>query len=181
LKNLGPEFSNATGVEAVEKILSRLSPVYGEVITSWVPREKCKDLTQWGQAIGKFLSDLKPEGPLEGADLFAEIVNPDLMEKEISRSIRLEEAIDRKIKRIMQVKAAKQIFPNMRKNAVSEPRLINAGASSDAQLPAIIESERISAAHPVIIVSANTPTPSLSRGPPTLTKSSPSSGEGTKC
>jgi hypothetical protein len=41
-----------------------------------------------GPAIGKFLSKLPTEKELVGADLFAEMVLPDTMEKDISRSIR---------------------------------------------------------------------------------------------
>jgi hypothetical protein len=153
LKNLGTEFSKTDSVEAAEKILDRLSPVYVEIIMGWIPRDKCKDPTQWGQEIGKFLSNLKPDEPLEGPDLFAAIVNPDSMETEISRSNRLDEAIDRKIKRLMQVKTAKQIFPSMRKNAKPEPKLINPPAGADDQSPAIIEYKGEPAADAQIIIS----------------------------
>ena len=139
LKNLSAEFRDATSIEAVEKILSILSPFYCQVIMHWVPRESCKDLAQWGAAVGKFLSELKTEDHLEGADLFVEIVDPDQMEKDIARSIRLDEAIDRKIKRIIQVKAAKQIFPGMRKDRTSEPKLINAGVGANPPVPAVFE------------------------------------------
>jgi hypothetical protein len=154
LKNLAAEFNGATSVEVVEQIFSRLSPVYVEIITSWIPLEKCKEKTQWGQNISKFLSDLKPDSPLEGPALFAAMVNPDLMEAEISRSMRLDEAIDRKIKRIMQVKTAKQIFPSMRKNVKPEPKLINASASADPQPPAIGVDEQKPTAPTEILVSA---------------------------
>ena len=141
LRNWSIEFSSAASIEGAEKILSLMSPFYNEIITEWVPREKCTDPTQWGCEIGKFLSKLEVEVPLEDPDLFAAIVDPELMEKEIARSDRLDEAIDRTIKRLMQVKAAKQIFPNMRKNVRQEPKLINAPATADRQLPALIENE----------------------------------------
>jgi hypothetical protein len=153
LKNLGTEFSKTDSIEATEKIFERLSPLYAEIIMGWIPRDKCKDPTQWGQEIGKFLSSLKPDEPLEGLDLFAAIVNPDSMETEISRSDRLDEAIDRKIKRLMQVKTAKQIFPNMRKNAKPEPKLINPPAGADDPSPAIIEYKGEAAADAQIIIS----------------------------
>lgn len=145
LKNLANDFRDATSIEAVENILSMLSPLYARTLTLWVPRESCEDLAQWGAAVGKFLSKLKTEDHLEGADLFVVIVNPDQVETEIARSIRLDEAIDRKIKRIMQVKAAKQIFPNMRKARTSEPKLINAGVGANPPVPAISESAQNSA------------------------------------
>jgi hypothetical protein len=154
LKNWGVKFSEAASVEVVEEILSGLSPFYVETITGWVPREKYEDPAQWGQEIGKFLSNLEVKDQLEGPDMFAAIVNPDLIETEISRSDRLDEAIDRKIKRLMQVKTAKQVFPNMRKNARPEPRLINAPASADRQPAVISENEPKPAKHAEIVVSA---------------------------
>ena len=154
LKTFAAEFSNATSVEAVEQILFLLSPLYANTIIGKLPREMFEDPTKWGPAIGKYLSNFKSEEPLEDEALFAEVVDPDLMEKEISRSIRLEEAIDRKIKRIFQVKAAKQIFPNMRKNATSEPKLVSAAVSANPQPPAITESERTSATQIEMVVTA---------------------------
>ena len=136
LRELAEEFSETDGVEATEEILRWLNPLYSVTIKQWIPHDKCEDPTQWGKEIGKFLSNLEVEDPLEAPDLFAAIVNPDSMEAEILRSDRLDEAIDRKIKRLMQVKTAKQIFPNMRKNAKPELKLINAAASVDKQ-PAV--------------------------------------------
>jgi hypothetical protein len=134
LRNLGARFTEAANTEEAEEILAPLSPFYKEIIENGVPREKCQDATQWHQEVGKYLSNLKSEDPVEGGPhLFAAIVNPDLIEMEISRSDRLDEAIDRKIKRLMQVKTAKQIFPSMRKNARPEPKLINAPAGADGQ------------------------------------------------
>ena len=153
LKNLGTEFSKTDSVEATEKILDRLSPLYTEIIMGWIPHDKCKDPSQWGQEIGKFLSNLTPDEPLEGPGLFAAIVDPDLMDKEISRSDRLDEAIDRTIKRLMQVKLGKQIFPNMRKNAKPEPKLINPPIAADDQSSAIIEYKGGPAADAQIIIS----------------------------
>jgi hypothetical protein len=125
LKNIwGPEFSKITNIEDTDKLLAELSPDYAGAIIEWVPREKCEDLSKWGQQIGAYLSNLKVPDLVEGPDLFVALLNPDSMEMEILRSERIDEAIDRKIKRLMQVKTAKQIFPNMRKKA--EPSLIDA-------------------------------------------------------
>jgi hypothetical protein len=144
LKNWAPEFSGAASVEAVESILSGFSPSYRQVITSWVPRDPAQDGAQWGPAIGAYLLRLKPDDQLEGPAKFIAIVNPDLMELELARSDRVDEAIDRTIKRLMQVKTAKQVFPSMRKNAPAEPKLINVIARGDekeqnAQLPVKVE------------------------------------------
>jgi hypothetical protein len=155
LKDLGAEFSEAASVEVVEQILSRLSRPYAETITGWVPREKCQDPTQWGQEIGKFLSNLEVEDVLEDSDMFAAIVHPDSMAAEILRSERLDEAIDRKIKRLMQVKTAKQVFPSMRKNVRPEPKLINPPASADRQPIVVSEGAPEPATQTEIAVSAN--------------------------
>lgn len=143
VRDLAPKFSEATSVDAVEQIFSSLGQVDAEVIASWVPLEKCKDPTQWGPAIAKFLLDLKLK-VLQVPGLFVTIVNPDLMDLELSRSLRLDEAIDRSIKRILQVKMAKQIFPNTKKKALQEPRLVNALIDADKRFPMIIEDEQLS-------------------------------------
>jgi hypothetical protein len=128
LKNLGPEFNDAKSVEAVEKILFRLGPVYNEIITDAVPPAESQDTTPWGPAIGAFLSGLEPKDQLEGPAKFVAILDPELIETNIARSDRIDEAIDRTIKRLMQVKTAKQIFPKMRRNADADPKLIDVPA-----------------------------------------------------
>jgi len=124
LKNLAPQFVDAEGVEAVEKILSQLSPFYANLIPERNP--ECNDPARWGAAIGALLSSLKPEHLLDSPAMFVAIVNPDSFECEIARSERVDEAFDRTIKRLMQVKTAKQIFPNMQRNAKAAPKLIRA-------------------------------------------------------
>ncbi len=127
------EFSAATSLEAVEHILSTLSPLYRVTITGWVPLETCQDPAQWGTAIGKFLSNLAPEDQMEDSDKFMAILIPDQIEKELDRSDRIDEKIDRTIKRLLQVKLAKQISRNTRTKPQSEPRLINPPASVDVR------------------------------------------------
>ena len=124
LKNLAPEFNDAKSVEAVEEILSRLSPFYNEIITDAVPRAESQDTTPWGPAIAADLSTFEPKDQLEGPAKFIAILDPDLVEINMARSDRIDEAIDRTIKRLMQVKTAKQIFPKMRRNADADLKLI---------------------------------------------------------
>jgi hypothetical protein len=128
LKNLAPKFTDAKTVEAVEKILSRLSPFYNEIITDAVPRAESQETTPWGPSIGAYFSDLETKDQLEGPAKFIAILDPDLVEMNMARSDRIDEAIDRTIKRLMQVKTAKQVFPNMRRNEKAEPKLINVPA-----------------------------------------------------
>jgi hypothetical protein len=72
----------------------------------------------------------EPEDQLEGPAKFIAILDPDLVEANMARSDRIDEAIDRTIKRLMQVKTAKQIFPQMRRNAGADAKLVNVPALS---------------------------------------------------
>jgi hypothetical protein len=127
LKNWGMKLGQAESIEAVEGILSRLSPYYVEIITEAVPRE-AQEAAAWGPAIGAYFSDFELKDQLEGPAQFIAIVNPDLIENDMARSDRVDEAIDRTIKRLMQVKTAKQISPMMRRKADADPKLINVPA-----------------------------------------------------
>jgi hypothetical protein len=127
LKRLGLEFDRANSVEAVEKILCRLSPYYSNHIREKVPCEEAQDTVPWGPAIGKYLATFQPIDQLEGPAKFIAMVDPHFVEKDMERSDRMDEAIDRTIKRLMQIKTAKQIFPKMR-NTKTEPKLINVPA-----------------------------------------------------
>jgi hypothetical protein len=97
-------------------------------MTDAVPHAESQDTTPWGPAIGAYLSTLEPKDQLEGPAKFIAILEPDLIEGNMARSVRIDEAIDRTIKRLVQVKTAKQIFPNMRRNAKGDPKLINVPA-----------------------------------------------------
>jgi hypothetical protein len=125
LKNLASEFSCAETFEAVEQILSMLSPYYVSIIKYWVPLEKCEDPARWGAAIGEHLSNLKPGDQWDDSDKFMAVVDLYMIEIELDRSDRLGDKIDRTIKRLVQIKLAKQISRSMRKNPEQEPNLIN--------------------------------------------------------
>jgi hypothetical protein len=129
LKNLAPDFNDAKSVEAVEEILSRIHPFYNEIITAAVPRAESQDTTPWGPAIAADLSTYEPKDQLEGAAKFIAVLDPRLVEINMARSDRIDEAVDRTIKRLMQVKTAKQIFPQMRRSEKAEPKLISAPAA----------------------------------------------------
>lgn len=55
LKRLGLEFDKANIVEAVEKILCRLSPYYSNHIREKVPCEEAQDTVPWGRQSGSIL------------------------------------------------------------------------------------------------------------------------------
>lgn len=74
------------------------------------------DQTKLGAAIGKFIaSGLQSRLPVEGAEQLTAVFHAGLFEVEMGRSERVAEAIDRTIKRLMQVKAAKQMLRGMTK------------------------------------------------------------------
>jgi len=127
MKDLGPRFEDAATKDEVFEILDEISDAYGDYIEEKVPFQASEDAPPWGRAIAKYLASLRPNDQLEGTAKFIAIVDPDLIENDMARSDRIDEAIDRTIKRLMQVKTAKQIFPNMR-NAKAELKVINVPA-----------------------------------------------------
>jgi hypothetical protein len=129
LKNWGPKFNDATSLEEVDEILLKIDDVYADTIEKRVPYDETPNAAPRGPAIATYLSNIQPIDRLEGTARFIAIVDPDLIETDMARSDRIDEAIDRTIKRLMQVKMAKQIFPKMR-NAKAEPKLINTPAST---------------------------------------------------
>jgi hypothetical protein len=158
LKPLAPEFAAAASVKAVERILTK-NTAYRDVIISWVPRDPAKDEAKWGPAIADHLSKLEIQSRLEGADAFVSIadMNPLQMEFDWKMSDRLDENIDRTIKRLLQVKTNKQLLPNLRKDARLSSKFIdmspnNANGSAAAiekeqakELPATVEKDTKSA------------------------------------
>ena len=68
------------------------------------------------------------EGPVGRPGQVHRVLDRHLIEMNMARSDRIDEAIDRTIKRLMQVKTAKQIFPKMRRNEKTELKLINVPA-----------------------------------------------------
>ena len=127
MKDWAPKFQDAASAEEVVQILAELDDAYSDFIADKVPYDESPDAPQRGPAIAKFLASLQPPARLEGAALFIALVNPTAIQVEMARSDRIDEAIDRTIKRLMQVKTAKQIFPNLRKAKVT-PELITVPA-----------------------------------------------------
>ena len=66
-EKFGTRICGAESVESVEKISSRLSPLYVDLVTEWVPQETCKGPAGWGAALASKLSRFNPEEQLEGA------------------------------------------------------------------------------------------------------------------
>jgi hypothetical protein len=142
LKTLVPEFAAAASAKGVERILTK-NAAYRDIIISWVPRDPAKDETKWGPAIADHLSKLEIGSRLEGADAFVSIVdmNPLQMEFDWKMSDRLDENIDRTIKRLLQVKTNKQLFPNLRKDARLSSKFVDVSPNNDNGSAPAIEKE----------------------------------------
>ena len=105
-------FQMAVSAEEVDLVLSEMKPVFAAYIESKWPREKCEDLAKWGPLIATELEKLKAEKKIEGADQFVKIVTPMLIDAELTMLERLDLAIDRTLKSLMQIKSIKQILPS---------------------------------------------------------------------
>jgi hypothetical protein len=127
MKDWAPKFQDAASAEEVVQILAELDDAYSDFIADKVPYDESPDAPPRGPAIAKFLASLQPPARLEGPAKFIALVNPTFIQVEMARSDRIDEAIDRTVKRLMQVKTAKQILPNMRK-AIATPKLISVPA-----------------------------------------------------
>ena len=112
VKALAPQFAMAQSAEAVEDILWD-NIRYRDIILGWVPRVPSQAETKWGPAIAAHLSELEVESPLDGKEALLHLIGvlPPEMDDEGKASDRLDENIDRTIKRLVQVRTSKAIFP----------------------------------------------------------------------
>ncbi len=123
LCSFAPNFNEAKGVEQVEVMLSRLSPLYSNTIRQRWPLRDGEDPNTWGTRIASGLTAWKVPVRHEEGDEFIEIVDLDAIDEALARIERLDAMIDRTIKRIMQIKTMKQMYVRL------EPKLINLSAT----------------------------------------------------
>jgi len=113
LQALAPEFAEANTVEQVEKLLAKHA--YGEVIASWVPRPKESEKeASWGPAISEHLKKMKVGSIVEGPSEILTYVDPFKLELQEDRMGRLDERILQVTKRLVQIKASKELFRDRR-------------------------------------------------------------------
>ncbi len=129
LRSFAPEFAKATGVEQVEAVLARLSPIYRNTIGSKWPFKTGDDPQQWGPRIAEGLLAWKPAPRHEQADEFIKILDLDEFDMALARIERLDAMIDRTIKRLMQLKTMKQMHGQL------EPKLIEVSALKNPPAP----------------------------------------------
>ena len=121
-----PAFKNAKSVEEVELVLAEWHPSWMEVLESTCPREKCEDLTKWGSQIAAELEKMEPPKKFEGADQFVKIVSSIVViDEEWITLERIDAAIDRVIKSLVQIKSIKQILPGNMMPKATPQKLTN--------------------------------------------------------
>jgi hypothetical protein len=118
LRSFASEFNEAGSVEKVELLLARLSSLYSNTVRYRWPLQTGEDPNTWGARIAKGLLAWKPEPRHEQADEFIAIVDFEAFDMALARIERLDAMIDRTIKRLMQVKAMKQMYGRL------EPKLM---------------------------------------------------------
>ena len=126
-----PDFKQATTVHQVEELLAILSPFYRSTILSRWPPPTGKDAAgndrdpdTWGAKIAAGMSSWVPPDRLEDADEYLAVLDLAEFDEALARIDRLDAMIDRTIKRLLQLKAQKQIHRQL------EPKLINNTAAA---------------------------------------------------
>lgn len=120
---MAPSLASATTFKEVEEILASRGFRLDD-IESTVPRPAADKEAEWGPALAEHFSKTDPGEFLEGVDAFTAVTHPTHLELEILHSNRLQEEIDRTIKRLIQVKTYKTLLPVARAG-VDARRLID--------------------------------------------------------
>jgi hypothetical protein len=148
LENIFPrinDFARAGDQEKVEELLSTLDPTQANFINSTWPSSAYL-LFEWGPAIASGLSSYLPIKRYEGSDEFARIVELMVDDKILASEERLNATFDWTIKRLVQLKAVKQMYRRL------EPSVINNSASkiwkSENATPARIGQTKTAASAP---------------------------------
>jgi len=131
LIDLIPKFKAASSAAEVEEILLSLDPSYVDVALQRAPRDKVVDPTKWGAAIASGIRVIRRYPRNEGYRELTAALNPATFDAELLRSERIADAIDRAIRRLMQVKAAKEVFVGMKKASM---KVINPPNDPQARL-----------------------------------------------
>jgi hypothetical protein len=110
IKALAREFAGATTVDEVEKLLAKHG-MKGEIITVWVPKpNESEKQAEWGTAIAEHLKKMDVGTIVEGPSEITTYVDPWKLELQEDRMERLDERILQVTKRLVQIKASKELF-----------------------------------------------------------------------
>ena len=126
---LAPEFLKAKDVEEVEVLFAKLEPPQKHIIFLLWPLKNCEEPEQWGSEIAQGLSLFKlHESPsyrdktLEMHEYYYELLEQHMNDEIFSKLERIDNAIDRTLKRLMQWKTMKQMFRQLEPKAVGSDR-----------------------------------------------------------
>jgi hypothetical protein len=135
-KSLAPRFAKATTFVEVGQIATS-NKLTLEHITGFVPRPSADQEAKWGPAIAELLEKVKIQESLYGIDAFTATIDPHDVELEMIRSNRVQEDIDRTIKRLVQIKNYKQLLPSRVINVSSRkrPEIANTNKSEKGLTP----------------------------------------------
>lgn len=111
LHDLGPKFAQAQTFASVEKLLRKYAH-FKEIIKTWAPRPREEDEAKWGPTISKHLEKVEVGPIVEGPSEAMLLIDPSMIEVQFKRLDRIEERISQVSKKLMQIKTAKQLFPN---------------------------------------------------------------------
>jgi hypothetical protein len=119
-------------LEEVERLLNAHEK-YQDIITAWVPRDANQDESKWGPAIAAHLAKLQVSDPIFGRAKIPVVV--DLLDLEVEYKFveRIDETIDRTMKRLSQVKVAKTLLPRLNKPASGKLINLEANLASESE------------------------------------------------
>ena len=110
LQAMAPEFALADTVKKVEALLKKHKS-YAKVIVHWVPRPTdAGSEATWGAAISEHLKNLKVGEVVDGPSAITTFVDPFKVEMQEDRMGRLDDRILTITKRLVQVKASKELL-----------------------------------------------------------------------
>ena len=124
LKLSSDDFRSAKTPNAVMNVLSELGPLAQKMVfASWPLLEKCKQPHQWGPSICEGLRLCEPEKRYEDAEGFLRTADCFMGDDELNLIDRSDATIQRKIKHLIQLKAAKQMLHQLEPKVIS-PKVV---------------------------------------------------------
>ena len=127
LRSLAPLFAAATTFKEVENIF--VSNGFScDGLRQKVPQPSADQDAKWGPAFAEYFGNLEIRERLDGVDAFAATIDPAESELDIIRSSRIQEDIDRTIKRLVQIKSYKELHSRLRPGDPST-RMIDVSSS----------------------------------------------------
>jgi hypothetical protein len=118
LKLFANDFNEAKSAAEVEGVLTKIHPTCRPIIESNYPLAADEEPTKWGARIATAMSYWRIAERYEAADEFIQAIDLEKFDAHLARCERLDAAIERTMKRLLQLKAHKQMHRGL------EPKLI---------------------------------------------------------